>query len=364
MTNAKFSDSNLSLVVFHLSFLVPRRSKRLPAMDKVRVGVVGVGALGYHHARVYAALPQAKLVGVADKVPGRAEQIALPLETVGYTDYRQLFGKVDAVSIATPTTLHGEIGEQFLDEGVHVLVEKPIADSLEEADRLIRAASRNRKILQVGHLERFNPAVRAVRTIVQRPRFIEAHRMGLFSPRSLDIDVILDLMIHDLDIILLLVPSQPSRIHAVGIPILSKRIDIANARIDFEDGCVANITASRVSMEKIRKLRMFHAQQYVSLDYSKQEVAVFGLKPSMEGNFPEIVSRRISPPRLEPIEQEIRAFLAAGCGTGPVECTGDEGKRALDLGLRILAQAKQAQALECKGVEGRRSGGAEGQNDK
>jgi len=336
----------------------------LPEMDKVRVGVVGVGALGYHHARVYAALPQAKLVGVADKVPGRAEQIALPLETVGYTDYRQLFGKVDAVSIATPTTLHGEIGEQFLDEGVHVLVEKPIADSLEEADRLIRAASRNRKILQVGHLERFNPAVRAVRTIVQRPRFIEAHRMGLFSPRSLDIDVILDLMIHDLDIISLLVPSQPSRIHAVGIPILSKRIDIANARIDFEDGCVANITASRVSMEKIRKLRMFHAQQYVSLDYSKQEVAVFGLKPSMEGNFPEIVSRRISPPRLEPIEQEIRAFLAAGCGTGPVECTGDEGKRALDLGLRILAQAKQAQALEYKGVEERRSGGAEGQNDK
>src|SRR5437870_1707751 len=250
MTNAKFSDSNLSLVVFHLSFLVPRRSKRLPAMDKVRVGVVGVGALGYHHARVYAALPQAKLVGVADKVPGRAEQIALPLETVGYTDYRQLFGKVDAVSIATPTTLHGEIGEQFLDEGVHVLVEKPIADSLEEADRLIRAASRNRKILQVGHLERFNPAVRAVRTIVQRPRFIEAHRMGLFSPRSLDIDVILDLMIHDLDIISLLVPSQPSRIHAVGIPILSKRIDIANARIDFEDGCVANITASRRSEER------------------------------------------------------------------------------------------------------------------
>ncbi len=316
-------------------------------MDKIRVGVVGVGALGRHHARVYATLPQATLVGVVDKAPGRAEEIAFPLGTVGYTDYGQLFGKVDAISIATPTTLHGEIGEQFLNEGVHVLVEKPVADSLEEADRLIRAASRNRKVLQVGHLERFNPAVRAVRPIVQRPRFIEAHRMGLFSPRSLDIDVILDLMIHDLDIISLLVPSRPSHIHAVGIPILSKRIDIANARIQFEDGCVANITASRVSMEKIRKLRMFHAQQYISLDYNKQEVAVFSLKPSMEGNSPEIVSRRISPPRLEPLEQELRAFLAAASGTGPVECTGEEGKRALDLGLRILAQAQQAQALEC-----------------
>src|SRR6266571_5396894 len=280
MTNGKFSDSNLSLVVFRLSLLVLRRSKRLPEMDKVRVGVVGVGALGYHHARVYAALPQAKLVGVADKVPGRAEQIALPLETVGYTDYRQLFGKVDAVSIATPTTLHGEIGEQFLDEGVHVLVEKPIADSLEEADRLIWAASRNRKILQVGHLERFNPAVRAVRTIVQRPRFIEAHRMGLFSPRSLDIDVILDLMIHDLDIISLLVPSQPEQINAVGISILTNRIDIANARIQFADGCVANITASRVSMEKIRKLRLFQSREYISLDYSLQQAAVFSLDPS------------------------------------------------------------------------------------
>ena len=148
-------------------------------MDKIRVGVVGVGALGRHHARVYATLPQATLVGVVDKAPGRAEEIAFPLGTVGYTDYGQLFGKVDAISIATPTTLHGEIGEQFLNEGVHVLVEKPVADSLEEADRLIRAASRNRKVLQVGHLERFNPAVRAVRPIVQRPRFIEAHRMAV-----------------------------------------------------------------------------------------------------------------------------------------------------------------------------------------
>jgi len=314
-------------------------------MDKVKVGVVGVGALGQHHARVYASLPEATLVGLVDTLPGRAQELAQSLGIQAFNDRRELFGKVDAVSIATPTTLHASIGEEFLNEGVHVLVEKPISHSLQEAGRLIQAAERNHCVLQVGHLERFNPAVRSARDVVRQPRFIEAHRMGLFSSRSLDIDVILDLMIHDLDIISLLVPSRPANIHAVGIPILTERIDIANARIQFEDGCVANVTASRVSMEKIRKLRFFHAREYVSLDYTKQEVAIFSLQPSVDGEVPQIVGRRLTPERLNPLEEELRAFLLASRGVRPVECTGAEGKRALDLALKILGQAEKARVL-------------------
>jgi predicted dehydrogenase len=315
-------------------------------MDKVRVGVVGVGALGQHHARVYASLPDAELIGVVDAIPGRAEEIAGPLGTRVYAKYSDLFGKVDAVSIATPTTLHAEIGARFLNEGVHVLVEKPISHTLEEADRLIQAAKANGRVLQVGHLERFNPAVQQLRQIVRRPRFFEAHRMGLFSPRSLDIDVILDLMIHDLDIICLLVPSPVAFVSAVGIAILTNRIDIANARIHFEDGCVANVTASRVSMEKIRKLRLFQKQEYISLDYTRQDVAVFSLKHKAGGVIPEIVSQRLTPDKKEPLQQELDAFLRATRGLAQVECGGEEGRKALALALQILAQAEKAQARE------------------
>ncbi len=315
-------------------------------MDRIRVGVVGVGALGQHHARVYATLPETTLVGVVDTRPGRGEEIAAPFAAKAYADYRQLFGKVDAVSIATPTTLHAEIGEHFLNEGVNVLVEKPISHTLADADRLIRAAQLNHRVLQIGHLERFNPAIQAVRKIVNRPRFFEAHRMGLFTPRSLDIDVILDLMIHDLDIITLLVQAPPEHIEAVGIAILTKRIDIANARIQFADGCVANITASRVSMEKIRKLRFFQAREYISLDYTRQDVAIFRLDGSPAGT-PQIVNETLTPPRCEPLDAELRSFLQAVRGDVPIACTGEEGKRTLALALQILekAEAAQAQAL-------------------
>ncbi len=315
-------------------------------MNRLKVGVVGVGALGQHHARVYASLPDVELVGVADTRPGRAEEIAAPLSTKAHLDYRDLLGKVDAVSIATPTTLHAEIGEQFLEQNVNVLVEKPIGHTLEAADRLIRAARKCGKVLQVGHSERFNPAVKALREIVRRPRFFEAHRMGLFAPRSLDIDVVLDLMIHDLDIISLLVGSPVAQISAVGIAILTKRIDIANARIQFADGCVANVTASRVSMEKIRKLRLFQPSDYISLDYTRQEVAIFSLSGPVPGGMPRIASRRLTPARREPLEEELRAFVDAARGDGKVECTGEEGKRALELALRILVQAEAAQAQE------------------
>lgn len=315
-------------------------------MSKVRVGVIGVGALGQHHARVYATMPGVELVGVADACPGRAEEIARQLSTKAHTDYRDLIGRVDAVSIATPTVLHAEIGEQFLEQGVHVLVEKPISHSLEAADRLILAACKSARTLQVGHSERFNPAVKALREIVRRPRFFETHRMGLFAPRSLDIDVVLDLMIHDLDIISLLVGSPVAQVNAVGIAILTKRIDIANARIQFADGCVANVTASRVSTEKIRKLRLFQPAEYISLDYTRQDVTVFSLGSPGPSGTPQVVSRRLTPPRQEPLEAELRAFLKAIRREGPVECTGEEGRRALEIALRILAQAEAAQALE------------------
>ena len=315
-------------------------------MDKIRVGVIGVGSLGQHHARVYASLPEVELVGVVDAAPERAGEVAARFGTKAYSDYTELFGKVDAVNIASPTTTHAEIGVHCLKEGIHVLAEKPIAHTLEAADRLIQAAQENDRVLQIGHLERFNPAVVALREIVTRPRFFEAHRMGLFSPRSLDVDVILDLMIHDLDIISLLVPFPIEKITAVGIAILSNRIDIANARIQFADGCVANITASRVSMEKIRKLRLFQKQEYVSLDYTRQDLAVFSLKHNAGAPLPEIVNRKIEPDKKEPLLLELISFLEAIRGAHQVECGGDEGRRALELAMQIREQAENAQAHE------------------
>ena len=319
-------------------------------MEKIRVGVIGVGSLGQHHARVYASLPEADLVGVVDAMPERAKEIAAKFGTKAYSDYSELFGKVDAVNIAAPTTLHAEIGVHCLNEGIHVLVEKPIAHTLEAADRLIQTARETDRILQIGHLERFNPAVVALREIVTRPRFFEAHRMGLFSPRSLDVDVILDLMIHDLDIISLVTPSAVENVTAVGIAILSNRIDIANARIQFADGCVANITASRVSMEKIRKLRLFQKQEYISLDYTRQDLAVFSLKHNVGAPLPEILNRKIEPEKKEPLLLELISFLEAIQGRHPVACSGDEGWHALSLATQIREQAENVHARESDDV--------------
>lgn len=314
--------------------------------ERLRVGVVGVGSLGRHHARVYAGLPRAALVGVVDAIPDRAREVAAACSTRAFENYSDLLGKVDAVSIATPTILHAPIGEEFLGNGIHVLVEKPISNSLEGADRLIRAACSNGRVLQVGHLERFNPVVRAVRAVVRRPRFFEAHRLGVFSPRSLDIDVILDLMIHDLDIIRLMVPAPPAEIQAVGLAILTGRIDIANARIRFADGCVANLTASRVSTDKIRKLRLFHAQEYISLDYTRQDASVYRVERTQSSGMPRIVGSRIEPARREPLEAELESFVDACLGRAPVECSGEEGRATLALALEVLAQAEMAQAQE------------------
>ncbi|MGH9341765.1 MAG: Gfo/Idh/MocA family oxidoreductase [Acidobacteriota bacterium] len=308
--------------------------------NPVKVGVVGVGALGEHHARIYAGLEETELVALVDIQAERAHTLASRYGSAAYTDYEQIFDLVEAVSLAVPTNEHARIGRHFLERGIHVLVEKPIAHDLEGADELI-AAQQAGGVLHVGHSERFNPAFQAVRPHVKTPQFFEAHRLGIFVPRSLDVDVVLDLMIHDLDLILLMVKSRICEVRAVGIPVLTPRIDIANARIEFEDGCVANLTASRVSREKIRKLRFFQPHDYLSIDFHQQEVEMFSL--AEDGHERRIMQRELEIRHDEPLRQEILSFIGAIRGQDigqdlPAGCSGDEGKRALELALRILGE--------------------------
>jgi len=305
--------------------------------------VVGVGALGEHHARIYSELPDAELVAVVDIDQEKAQQVASRYHCQSYQRYEEILDSVEAISLAVPTREHARIGVEFLKQDVHVLAEKPIAQNLEEADQLIQAQKKSGALLQVGHSERFNPALLAVKPLVRQPKFFETHRLGIFTPRSLDVDVILDLMIHDLDIILHLVDSPIQEIRAVGIPVLTPRIDIANARLQFENGCVANVTASRVSREKIRKLRFFQHLEYVSIDFHKQEVEMFHLQE--EGEKRQITERNFEIQRDEPLKLEIQTFLRAiqgkkPSGQEPVGCSGEEGKRALALALEVKNSAQ------------------------
>jgi len=292
-----------------------------------KIAVVGVGHLGKQHARLYAELGH--LAGVVDILEPRAQEIAAQYNTAPYTDYRQLFGKVDAVSIAVPTVNHAGIGIEFLEHGIDVLVEKPIASTLEQAKALIDAASRNKRVLQVGHVERFNPVVMAAREAATKPQFFEIHRLAAFSPRSLDIDVVLDLMIHDIDIVLSLVPAPVREVRAVGIPVLSSKADIANARVEFEDGCVANFTASRVSFEKTRKLRFFQPHDYISLDFASQSGTMVSLRMG------RVIERKLEPANQEPLKLELMSFSDAVAKRGTPVVTGDDGLRALELAMRI-----------------------------
>jgi predicted dehydrogenase len=269
------------------------------------------------------------LVGVVDIVKSRAEEIAAMYGGASYTNYRDLFGRVDAVSLAVPTVDHVRVGVDLLQNGIDVLVEKPIATSMEEGRFLVSAAAQQRRILQVGHVERFNPVVALAREAATRPQFFEIHRLAAFSPRSLDIDVVLDLMIHDLDIVLSLVPAPVREVRAVGIPVLSQKADIANARVEFEDGCVANLTASRVSFEKIRKLRFFQPHDYISVDYASQKGTVVSLRMG------RVIERKLEPPEQEPLKVELEAFVDAVRNRQNPPVTGDDGLRALDLALRI-----------------------------
>jgi predicted dehydrogenase len=295
----------------------------------LNVGVIGVGHLGKHHARIYAGLNGVRLVGVADIVPERSMEIAGEFSAESFTDFEDLFGKVDAVSIAAPTEEHARIGRRCLESGIDVLIEKPIASNLDTARSLIESAHTSKRILQVGHVERFNPVVRAAQQVATRPQFFEVHRLSVFSMRSLDIDVVLDLMIHDIDIVLCLVDRPVVEIRAVGIPVLSDKADIANVRIEFEDGCVANLTASRVSTDKVRKLRFFQPHDYVSLDYAAQEGSVL----SLEGG--RITQQKLRPPHDEPLRAQLEAFIACVEERGTPAVTGEDGLRALEIALSI-----------------------------
>jgi predicted dehydrogenase len=306
-----------------------------------------VGAFGKNHARIYHQLGQqgegVRLAAIVDADTSRADDVAKEYGTRSLGSIEQLLtrGEIQAASIAVPTVHHLDVAWQLLEAGIDILIEKPVAFSLAEADELIAAAKKHQRVAQVGHLERFNPAVRATLPLITRPMFFEVHRLSVFTPRSLDVDVVLDLMIHDLDIVLSFVKSPVKEVRAVGLPILSGKVDIANVRMEFESGCVANFTASRVSTERVRKLRFFQPGQYVSLDYGRQDVMVFAMadkaapasKPSVN---PQIA---ISKPPIvaeEPLHAEIKSFLdAVRHRTRPVVSL-EEGREALALGLEIL----------------------------
>ncbi len=301
--------------------------------QKLRVAVIGVGHLGRHHARILAALDDVELVGIVDSDRERAEQVAADVGAPAFRDVTGL-GPVDAVTVAVPTEAHAALAVPLLERGVAALVEKPLARSLQEADAMIHAAMASGATLAVGHTERHNPAVQAARAIVTNPRFIEVHRLGTFPNRSLDIDVVFDLMIHDLDIVLSLANCEIEAIDAVGVPVLTDRVDIANARVRFASGCIANITASRISRDRVRKIRFFQTDAYVSIDYAAQELEVYRLVRH-PGQTPTIEGGPVTVPHEEPLKLELVDFLTAiRTGRSPL-VTGLDGRRALVLAQKI-----------------------------
>jgi predicted dehydrogenase len=310
-------------------------------MDRIKVAVIGVGYLGRQHVRVYSGLESVELVGVVDTNPSIGQAVAEEYHTRCFPHYEDILGRVSAVSVAVPTIEHSRIGCALLSQGIDLLVEKPIAASIPHAEELIQTAVRHQRILQVGHLERFNPAVIEVRKMLTNPLFFEVHRLGVFTSRSLDIDVVFDLMIHDLDIVLSFVDSKVKTVRAVGLPILSSKVDIANARIEFENGCVANLTASRVSTEKVRKLRFFQPSEYVSIDYSRQDVVVVRVGSADGGKTPVVLPRKIEPPRQEPLKKEIESFLHAVQTRSQPVVTGEESKRALELAQQVVERIRE-----------------------
>ena len=302
----------------------------------MRVAVVGVGHLGKHHARILASLPGVELTAVVDTNQARAEEIAAANGTRALMRATSLIGKVDAVSIAVPTEQHLAVALPFLETGTGVLVEKPMARSLEEADLMIAAAAKSGAVLAVGHTERFNPAVEVARPMLTDPRFIEVHRLGTFPERSLDIDVVFDLMIHDLDVVLSLVHSEVESIEAVGVPVLTGRVDIANARLRFANGCIANLTASRISRDRVRKIRFFQPAAYVSIDYGAQKVEMYRLVKG-EGPKPSIEGGDIPVTNEEPLKRELADFVDAVANKRAPHVDGAQGRRALEIATRIVA---------------------------
>jgi predicted dehydrogenase len=306
---------------------------------RIRVAVVGTGEFGRNHARVYRELPGAELVGVLDQNAERAAAVAAEFQTQALGGLDELPGLADAVSVAVPTVAHAEVGCRLLEMGLDVLVEKPMAVNLAEADALLQAARKNGRILQIGHVERFNPAVVAVEPILNRPLFFEVHRLGVFTPRSLDVDVIYDLMIHDLDILLALVNEPVTEVKAVGIPVLTDKVDIAHARLEFVGGAVANITASRVSTERVRKMRFFQQHEYISLDYARRDALRIGVKKP--GPEPEFGFEKLNAPAVEPLRAELEAFIYAVLSRKEPRTNGAAGRAALELAGRVMASIQR-----------------------
>jgi predicted dehydrogenase len=300
-----------------------------------------VGHLGRHHARILASTEGVQLVAVVDSNEAKAREIAASTGATAWTDPQSILGQVDLVSIAVPTESHRDVATLFVDRGIPVLVEKPLARSVDEADAMIQSASRAGVILAVGHTERFNPAVLAASPFIRAPKFIEVHRLGTFPERSLDIDVVFDLMIHDLDLVLAFAGSEVESLEAVGVPVLTDRVDIANARIRFVSGCVANLTASRISRDRVRKIRFFQRDAYISIDCGSREAEMYRLEP-VPGARPSIQGGPIPVVEGEPLRTELEDFVAAVRDGRPPRVGGEDGRRAVDLAQRIAARMAES----------------------
>ncbi len=311
--------------------------------EKLRVGVIGVGYLGRFHAMKYAAMDDVLLIGVADADPICAQAVAEECSTKAFVDYQPLLEQVDAVSIVVPTVYHHAVARACLEQGVDILLEKPMTTTLEEADDLIALADSKKLLLQVGHLERFNPAVLAMQPLLNNPLFIEAHRLSTFKNRGTDVDVILDLMIHDIDIILSIINSPIQDIHTVGAPVITQLTDIANARIVFKNGCTANITVSRISMENVRRMRIFQPGKYLSVDFGKKEVMAIKLKQGAQGDIPLPDVSRHGFSDQDVLEMEIREFVNNIRHRLKPTVSGREGRRALAVALSVISQIQENQ---------------------
>ncbi|MCQ9207782.1 MAG: Gfo/Idh/MocA family oxidoreductase [Omnitrophica bacterium] len=308
-------------------------------MEKLRVAVVGVGSLGAIHARIFSKLDNAQLVGVAEVNLNRAKKIARACRCQYFSDFRQLFGVVNAASIVVPTKLHYKVAQEFLKHNIHILVEKPFTSTVSEADKLLALAKKNGLVLQVGHVERYNAAIQAIQQLPGKPKFIECHRLGTFAARVKDVGVVLDLMIHDIDIVLGMVDAPVESIQAVGINVLTEHEDIANARLNFKNGAVANITASRISPKSMRKIRLFQENAYISLDYEAQEALIY----KKQGN--KITRRKINIKKEKPLEKELRSFIRCVKERKAPLVSGLEGRNALAVATEILEKIKTPKSL-------------------
>jgi len=306
--------------------------------DKIKVAVIGVGYLGEHHARIYSNMDDVVLVGVVDTNKARADEIAAKYSTRAFCDYSELPGDVQAVSIAVPTVLHHSVSLDFIRHNIDVLIEKPVTTTVDEADSLIKEARERSVILQVGHIERFNTAYKNMKNYITRPGFIETHRLGPYVGRGIDVDVILDLMIHDIDIILSIVRSDIVDVKAIGVPVLTNSIDMANARLEFSNGCVANLTASRVSRERVRKIRIFQADTYITLDYAQQSMGIY--RRIIENNAAKIIGQDTKLEKEESLSAELTAFINAVRSRSTPVVSGEDGREALRIAIMIREDAE------------------------